>query len=1570
MKSHVRYLFTLLALLLLGIGGVKAKDVTISYIFSSKDWNAQIDGSTNNSNWISGKAGYGLTSDQGIQITTGVSGANATSPISYNNVSKIVVRYCTNAKSGKGSIKVKVGEGEEQSFSVTAPSSGGGQTIKEYTFEYNPNESGNVKVTATCSTNSIYVRGISITYDGTSPSTLDPNDLTLTGAPIALKFDLYDNSEAQTISYTTSSTGAVTVSGGTGYVSTSVDETNKTITVTPTAKTPSVQTITVNQAADATYAAGSASFTVMVNSSTPAILPFNWDGGASSDLMKLAGVTTKGLGSDYAASNAPYLVKFDDTGDWIQVKTDSRPGKVTIDVKMLGGDNTSTITVQGSADGETFANVQTLSISGPKNTELTLEAVEPFAENVRYVRLTFTKGSNVGVGAIAIDKYSAVPAINAENTNIAYDATSGTIECSVVNSVEGGVISASSDSEWLRFGETGVAFTADVNETIAARTANVTLTYTYNTNKTVTKSISVTQAGDPNAPGTENNPYTVAQALEVISDLADGGKTETEIYVTGLISAIDEVVVYDPVENTGYGNATYSISDDGKTTNQLVVFRGKYLNNANFTTTDQIQLCDVVVVKGKLQKYVSGDNTTPEIAQGNCLVSLKRAPAAPTFSIEGGTYNEAQTIELSCVTEGATIQYSIDNSNWVTYSDPIVINETTTITAKAVKDGLESEEVSANYTLRQPGTIRLYFAHDPETNLTAHTLSCGAAVNLNYETNSNGTISIQDMTDGITVIPNTGNKTVTLRASTNNGKVFSQPGEYTFRVVVGETDSYTSASVDFKLKVVKFKSYFNNLTGFEETKDLANGTNGGQLKDQLFSNTQWGDASYKTWTSTNEDVATIDNDGNITLISTGQVRFIHSYTGNDYNEPCKISTGVMTVIDTTPVAAPAKPIVFHDGGEGVTYEGELTVPMFAEEGATIYYTTDGTEPTAASTEYTKPLNISTNTTLKAIAVKDGVESDVVTREYRIEAVDAPDINLDGYYSIKNNNGNYVNVAGRKTVTFVDKNTSKTAAGTVIRVKTTNGKVEVLRSQGVDVPRYAERAMSYVPELVKELMKRLSENVENPIIGEDGANLITDEVMDLDYNLYLEEADGGYRIYGKTPSMQRVVDFYATNKTIIDERLPRLEEFVEDVLLKVAERLDHPNSEWASKFKILDIWAKLVVTNPDLTKPEEGNAEAISKFYTEILSSEANIWNFAHETMMIYWTKVDQLINDPESQYASMLGDLGDYKKYLEKVPNILPNFKYYIVSDGSGIDFISEGNEDIINDAARTVWTLEGRENFNVTFLKDNALSSGRELYTTLYTDFAYKLPDGVKAYAITGVNETTGVATKEEFPSNIIPAQTPVLLQATFDAEQTADQTKTLELTTEAGTTPETNLLVGADYLINEYKINSTQAEGVLNMLKSLSESLYNEYEYLMRKNAGTVNNKYFFGLDDADMELCVYGEDQDCVVRNLGTGENQPLAFYGDWQAPKSNQAFLVSETFNPILLTLKGDVYRDGVIDNKDLTALVEIVLGKVTLENKPENYDFDAAHVNEDEDIDIADVTALVNILNTLQTQTNN
>ena len=47
------------------------------------------------------------------------------------------------------------------------------------------------------------------------------------------------------------------------------------------------------------------------------------------------------------------------------------------------------------------------------------------------------------------------------------------------------------------------------------------------------------------------------------------------------------------------------------------------------------------------------------------------------------------------------------------------------------------------------------------------------------------------------------------------------------------------------------------------------------------------------------------------------------------------------------------------------------VTIEAEEGATIYYTTDGSDPTTESTEYPGPFEINEDTTVKAIAVEEG-----------------------------------------------------------------------------------------------------------------------------------------------------------------------------------------------------------------------------------------------------------------------------------------------------------------------------------------------------------------------------------------------------------------------------------------------------------------------------------------------------------------------------------------------------------------------------------------------------------------------
>ena len=152
-------------------------------------------------------------------------------------------------------------------------------------------------------------------------------------------------------------------------------------------------------------------------------LPFNWAGGSSSSLTGTTGVTASGLGSDYS-SHSPYCVKLDNTGDYIQIKTRDRPEFVSVGVKMIGGVNTSKITVQESTDGETFTKVgDDLSISGSQNSTLTLTSTTAFASTTRYIRLLFTKGSNVGVGPISVTKYVPKYAFNFTAT-----PTGGTVE--------------------------------------------------------------------------------------------------------------------------------------------------------------------------------------------------------------------------------------------------------------------------------------------------------------------------------------------------------------------------------------------------------------------------------------------------------------------------------------------------------------------------------------------------------------------------------------------------------------------------------------------------------------------------------------------------------------------------------------------------------------------------------------------------------------------------------------------------------------------------------------------------------------------------------------------------------------------------------------------------------------------------------------------------------------------------------------------------------------------------------------------------------------------------------------
>ena len=123
---------------------------------------------------------------------------------------------------------------------------------------------------------------------------------------------------------------------------------------------------------------------------TPATLPFNWIGGARSTFLDLAGVVGYSLG-DYANndSNRPYLIQYDKTGDFIEIFMNEQPIKVSLGVKMIGGGNTSKITVQESTNGIEFSDVEELAISGKQNDIIDLATSEAFASTTRVIKLLF-----------------------------------------------------------------------------------------------------------------------------------------------------------------------------------------------------------------------------------------------------------------------------------------------------------------------------------------------------------------------------------------------------------------------------------------------------------------------------------------------------------------------------------------------------------------------------------------------------------------------------------------------------------------------------------------------------------------------------------------------------------------------------------------------------------------------------------------------------------------------------------------------------------------------------------------------------------------------------------------------------------------------------------------------------------------------------------------------------------------------------------------------------------------------------------------------------------------------------
>lgn len=326
----------------------------------------------------------------------------------------------------------------------------------------------------------------------------------------------------------------------------------------------------------------------------------------------------------------------------------NQPGTYT-NAKTANG----TGTWEGSATSVVFINSGTTSgYDAIKSVKVTFESgkTDP--------KLSFSETS---VQTVLGKAFTAPTLSNPYNVPVTYSSSDATVA----------TVAADGSVSPLKVGTTTITAKSEATDTYDAGEASYTLLVTPNV------------TGD----GTEKNPYTVADAIALN---AAGTLPSNSVYVKGIISKIDKI-------DTSFGNATYYISDDGTTTNQLEIYRGNNISNAKFTSEDQLLPKWTVTVKGVLTVY----SNTLEMGQGNYITSIVK-PSVDVPTITGTTaFFDNTTVTISA-DEGCYITYTTDGSNPVssktaTTSDKntVTFDLTATTTVKAVALDANAEMSSA-----------------------------------------------------------------------------------------------------------------------------------------------------------------------------------------------------------------------------------------------------------------------------------------------------------------------------------------------------------------------------------------------------------------------------------------------------------------------------------------------------------------------------------------------------------------------------------------------------------------------------------------------------------------------------------------------------------------------------------------------------------------------------------------------------------------------------------------------------------------------------------------------------------
>ena len=168
-------------------------------------------------------------------------------------------------------------------------------------------------------------------------------------------------------------------------------------------------------------------------------------------------------------------------------------------------------------------------------------------------------------------------------------------------------------------------------------------------------------------------------------------------------------------------------------------------------------------------------------------------------------------------------------------------------------------------------------------------------------------------------------------------------------------------------------------TSASVTLDLATGTRTAATSETIRYSTAWVDGAAADATA----VVEVNGETLNSATGSGYVDWTPSRNGT-YTLTHKVMSGGEQIGDTLTATflVEGRDPTFSPPS-GTIFETALSVSIScATEGATIHYTTDGSEPTVDSPVYRR-FRISGRTTVKAIAEKDGRLSDVATAEYAL-----------------------------------------------------------------------------------------------------------------------------------------------------------------------------------------------------------------------------------------------------------------------------------------------------------------------------------------------------------------------------------------------------------------------------------------------------------------------------------------------------------------------------------------------------------------------------------------------------------